>query len=234
MGKIVSAITPRRGNLKKNNLSGQHAIDPIRVAICDQSPTIRNGLQHIFGTAPDIDIVLVGSSQAEVLSKSDGLDIDVILVDISDEMLAGIKYLNKFREKIPDAKVMILTGGKGCRKCWDKNQIIEAVEMGVESIQCKREAEADEIISAVRTVQKGGKILAPSCVNEALLSFQFKTRVKLSEREQEVLDLITMRISNNDIAEKLNISVHTFYIHMHSILSKLDAKKHANAELRLH
>lgn len=234
MGKKVPTITPRGGNLKRNNLSGQHATDPIRVAICDQSPTIRNGLQHILGTAPDIDIVLIGSSQAEILSKSDGLDIDVIQVDIGDEMLAGVKYLDKFREKIPDAKIMILTGGKGCRNCWDKNQIIEAVKMGVESIQCKREAEADEIISAVRTVHKGGKILAPSCVNEALLSLQFKTQVKLSEPEQEVLDLITMRISNNDIAEKLNISVHTVYIHMHSILSKLDVKKHANAELRLH
>jgi len=200
------------------------------VVICDRCATIRSGLQFLMSAAPDINIVLTASSQAEVLSQSDDLDIEVILVDIEDEKAAGIQYLSNFREKIPDAKIVVFTN------CCDNQQIIGTVKLGVAGFQCKQLADADKIISAIRTVHGGGKALDP-CVTEALLSHmqtsQGKAQAQLSAREQEVLDLIAAGKSNNDIANNLLISVRTVKFHVSSILSKLGVKNRTQAALWL-
>ena len=158
------------------------------------------------------------------------MDIDVIQVDIDDEKTSGFEYLSKFREKIPNAKIMVFTD------CCDDQKIIGAVEMGIEAFQCKQEAEADEIVRAVHTVHKGGRALAP-CVSEALLSqmrsSQDKMQAQLNSREQEVLDLIAEGRTNNDIAGNLYISVRTVKFHVGSILSKLGVKNRTQAALWL-
>jgi NarL family two-component system response regulator LiaR len=228
--KKASAVTHRSKKSPQDKTSARSASESVRVAICDLNPTIRCGLQHILSADPDIEVVLSATSQDEILDKLDGVDIDVIQVDIDDEKETGFEYLNKFREKIPDAKIMIFTD------CCDNEQIIGAVEMGVEAFQCKQEAEADEIINAVHTVHKGGRALAP-CVTEALLSHmqssQNKAQAQLSAREQEVLGLIGVGKTNNDIADKLFISVRTVKFHVSSILAKLEVKNRTQAALWL-
>ena len=217
-------------NVRQNNPSEQIATESIRVAICDLSATIRSGLQQILSADPNIEVVLSATSRAEVLDKAEGLDIDVIQIDIDDEKETGFKYLSEFRKKLPNAKIMVFTD------CCDTRQIIGAVEMGIEAFQCKQEAEADEIIDAVHKVHNGGKALAP-CVTEALLSHmqrsQEKTQAQLSAREQEVLDLIASGKTNNDIANNLFITVRTVKFHVSSILSKLDVKNRTQAALWL-
>ena len=208
--------------------NGPSTIDSIRVVICDLSPTTRSGLQHILSDYSDVDIVMSVSSRAEVLGKADDLDIDVILVDIDDEQGAGFEYFNDFRKRMPGIKIMVFTN------CRDNKQIIEAVALGVEGFQCKQEADASQIINTVRTLHRGGKALA-SRVTEALLSEmqsdKLKSEARLSAREQQVLDLIALGKSNDDIAKKLGISIRTVKFHVSSILSKLKAKNRTEAAL---
>jgi NarL family two-component system response regulator LiaR len=170
------------------------------------------------------------SSYAQVLSHSDDLDIDVILVDIEDEKNTGLEYLRNFREKIPEAKILVFTD------CEDHKQIVEVIELGIEGFQCKQDADANEIVDSIHTLHEGGRDLAP-CVTEALLqevqSAQLMTRAQLSEREQDVLDLIAKGKSNSDIADKLYISVRTVKFHVSSILAKLNVKNRTEAALWL-
>jgi len=220
----------REKNVKQNKSSAQSATESIHVAICDDCPTIRYGLEQILRADPDIEVVVNASSQIEVLDKSDDLDIDIILIDIEDEKQAGLDCLIEFRKKIPAAKIMVFTA------CEDSKQIMGALELGIEGFQCKQDANADEIIQAIRTVHKGGRDLSP-CVTVALL-MQMKTEqqmveAQLSAREQDVLDLIAEGNSNNDIAEKLYISVRTVKFHVSSILSKLNVKNRTEAALWL-
>jgi DNA-binding NarL/FixJ family response regulator len=208
----------------------ESAPQSIQVAICDFSATIRYGLQHILSDASGIDVVMKVPSQAEAIKHSDGLDIDVIIIDIDDEMEKGLEYIVNFREKMPETKILVFTA------CRENTKIVEAIEFGVEGFLCKLDAEVDEIESAICAVHRGGRPLAPR-VTEALLnhmqSKQAIEKASLSAREKEVLDLISTGKTNNDIADYLYISVRTVKFHVSSIFSKLKVKNRTEAALWL-
>jgi NarL family two-component system response regulator LiaR len=222
--------TLHEGKTQQDQTSVQNASESIHVVICDDCPTIRCGLERILGDSPDIEVVMNTSSYTEVLSHSDDLDIDVILIDIEDEKNTGLECLRNFREKVPDAKILVFTD------CEDHKQIVEVIELGVEGFQCKQDADANEIVDSIHTLHEGGRDLAP-CVTEALLqemqSERLMTQAQLSVREQDVLDLIAKGKSNNDIADKLYISVRTVKFHVSSILAKLNVKNRTEAALWL-
>ena len=217
-------------NKLKEDPSQQEASGPIRVAICDLCPTIRHGLEHIFESAPDIDVVMLVSSRDEILDRKDDLEIDVMLLDIDDHAHDVVEYLTSFRDKLPDTKILVFTN------CAEHPQIISVIEQGVEGFQCKQDAEIDELTAAIRTVHHGGKDLAP-CVTEALLTQmkaeQHRSQAQLSAREQQVLDLIAKGKTNDAIASALFISTRTVKFHVSSILSKLDVKNRTEAALWL-
>jgi NarL family two-component system response regulator LiaR len=202
----------------------------IRLAICDSCPTIRHGLEHIFDSAPDIDVVVLTASRDEFLSQPDEQDVDVILIDIDDHEHDVTGYIETFRENLPNTKILIFTN------CKDNVQIINVIEQGIEGFQCKQDADIDDITGAVRTVHKGGTDLAP-CVTEALLmqmkADQHMAKAQLSAREQQVLDLIAQGKTNDGIADTLFISTRTVKFHVSSILSKLDVKNRTEAALWL-
>ena len=226
------SVSSREKNSQQDKTSVQSPAEPVRVALCDLNPTIRCGLEHILNADPGIEIVLASASYDEVIKNADSLDIDVIEVDINDGKNAGLDYLSELRDRIPDAKTMVFTD------CRDSEIIVGAIEMGVEGFQCKQDAEADEIVSAVHTVHNGGKALAP-CITEALMEHIQSIRNKkqmpeqLSSREYEVLELIGAGKSNSDIADNLYISVRTVKFHVSSILSKLGVKNRTQAALWL-
>jgi NarL family two-component system response regulator LiaR len=202
----------------------------IRLAICDSCPTIRHGLEHIFDSAPDIDVVVLTASRDEFLSQPDEQDVDVILIDIDDHEHDVTGYIETFRENLPNTKILIFTN------CKDNLQIINVIEKGIEGFQCKQDADIDDITGAVRTLHKGGTDLAP-CVTEALLmqmkADQHMAKAQLSAREQQVLDLIAQGKTNDGIADTLFISTRTVKFHVSSILSKLDVKNRTEAALWL-
>ena len=173
----------------------------IQVAICDCCPTIRYGLQHVLSTDLNINIVAQASSHEEMLTRFSEVDLDVILIDIETEKQTGLAYLRQFREKRPDVKTIIFTNYT------KKKVILEAIDIGVQGFKLKQ-ADCNEIIEAIHVVHKGGTSLAP-CVTTTLLEQlqknQQQMQSELSQREQEVLDLIAIGKTNNDIANALFI-----------------------------
>ncbi len=203
----------------------------IRVAICDCCPTIRYGLQHILGSDPGIATVAEADCHEELLLRFLDTRLDVVLIDVeaSKQTGTGFKYLRKFRELRPEVKTIIFTGHT------DKKVILEAIEIGVQGYQLKQ-ADCKDIIKAIHTVHNGGTSLAP-CVTETLMDeLQTKHRLaqaQLSDREQEVLNLIAKGQTNSDIAKALYISVRTVKFHVSSILTKLNVRNRTEAALKV-
>ena len=220
--KVITTVR-RRGKER-----GEMSIS-IQVAICDCCPTIRYGLQHILSTDLNINMVAQASSHEEILTRFADVDLDVILIDVEANTQTGFNYLRQFHEMRPDVKTIIFTGYT------DKKVILEAIDIGVQGYQLKQ-ADCNEIISAIHVVHRGGTSLAP-CVTTTLLEQMQKNQqqmqAELSQREQEVLDLIAKGKTNSDIAHALFISVRTVKFHVSSILTKLNVRNRTEAALRI-
>jgi DNA-binding NarL/FixJ family response regulator len=163
----------------------------------------------------------------DVFTNSLDIGMDVILVDFKEIKPSGLGYLKKFREKLPNVKIIIFTS------CSDTSLIMNAVELGVQGFQMKQ-AEASEIINAIHIVHQGGRSMA-SCVTHALMEHaqnrKFQLQSSLSNREQEVLQLISQGKSNIEIGEKLFISTRTVKFHVSAIFIKLNVKNRTEAAL---
>ena len=199
----------------------------IRVAICDHCSTIRCGLRYILNADPDIETVAESCLSREILSQFARVDLDVMLIDLEQNKQTWLDDLFQFRKLKPNVKTIIFTANN------DKKLILEAVEMGIQGYLLKQ-AESEEIINAIHVVHKGGTSLAP-CVSTILLEHlqqkQLQLQANLSKREQEVLDLIALGKTNNDIANKLFISIRTVKFHVSSILEKLHVRNRTEAAL---
>lgn len=199
----------------------------IHVAICDHCAIIRCGLRYILNADPNIDVVVEACSFEEMLSKFARINLDVILIDLEPDKLAGLDNLCKFRELKPNAKTIIFTNES------NKKLILVAVKMGVQGYLLKQ-AKREEIIDAIHVVHKGGTSFAP-CVTTTLLEHlqqkQQQLQASLSKREQDVLDLIALGKTNNDIAKTLYISTRTVKFHVSSILAKLNVRNRTEAAI---
>jgi NarL family two-component system response regulator LiaR len=201
----------------------------IRVAVCDHSPTVRYGLRNILGSSTNIEIVREVAAHQEILTTIGSADADVLMIDFSPNNSSEIDCLKKFMSICPDTKVIVFTNA-----C-DDYLIMRALDLGVQGFKLKQ-ASANEIIKTVHEVSQGRISMAP-CVTATLLNQIQKKKQnemsRLSDREQEILDLISLGQSNGEIADKLYISIRTVKFHASSIFAKLNVKNRTEAALKV-
>jgi DNA-binding NarL/FixJ family response regulator len=206
----------------------------IRVAICDDSPIVRNGLKSILNADTGIRVAFEASSPAEILKGSAGIELDIILADLAEqdysEAQAEKNLLSELGKSHPLVKVIALND------CDNRRRLVELIELGVKGFQCKHHCTADEMTQAVHKVHGSGTHFSSCAMDAVLHNLQAKeTRpnANLSKREQQVLDLVAQGKSNDDIGRNLFISTCTVKFHVSSILSKLNVKNRTEAALWL-
>lgn len=200
----------------------------IRVSLCDRSPAILCGLKQILSQDPKIDVVSEISSTDDLLHRLIDEDQDILILDMEENQQLNTKCLENFRQLRPDVKIIVFT------TCKNWQTIMDTLKLGVQGFLLK-DASPEDLIQSVHKIYNGGTSLA-ACVTTAMVehlstkkSQTQHTQQPLSNREQEVLDLLARGKTNNDIADKLFITPRTVKFHVSSIFTKLNVKNRTEA-----
>ena len=202
-------------------------MSPIRVVIADDHKIIRVGLRGLLEREKDIVVTGEAASADEVLNILAMHPTDVVLMDIDLGDTNGIATTLKIKEIYPLIHVLGLTMHE------EPDYIIKMLEAGASGYLLKN-AGREELLAAIHAVAKGDSYFSQK-VSVTLLQAITRQRenpeqkkptidTPLSDREIEVLRLITQEYSNGEIAEKLFISIRTVDTHRRNLLQKLQVK----------
>ncbi|MCK2158886.1 MULTISPECIES: response regulator transcription factor [Exiguobacterium] len=190
----------------------------IRVLLVDDHEMVRAGVSAFLSTQADIEVVAEasdGQAGAELALKHRP---DVVLMDLVMEPVDGVEGTRLIRKEWPDAKILVVTS------FLDDEKVYPVIEAGAMSYVLKT-ASAFEIAEAIRKTASGQSVMAAQVTGKMMERLRKPTshlHDDLTEREQEVLQLMARGMANQEIADELFISLKTVKTHVSNILSKLD------------
>ena len=215
-------------------MSAPHTIGPpIRIAVADDHPVVREGLVAMLETQPDFEVVGEAGSGPEALAVVAERRPDVLLLDLEMPGLDGVGVLRRLRETGAPTRAIAFT-------VFDTDErIIAAVEAGAAGYLLKGAPRAD-IFAAVRVVAAGGSLLAPVAASTVLRrvrgddgrSPRSPTSPALTPRERAVLEQLARGLGNKQIAYALGITERTVKFHVSSVFTKLGASNRTEAVTR--
>ena len=208
----------------------------IRVLITDDQALFREGLETLLSVHQDIQVVGQASNGQEAVELSLKIRPDIVLMDMQMPILNGAGATRRLKQYLPDCRIIALTTFD------DKETIFDALRAGAAGYLLKDVSSAD-LANAIRLTARGDSILEPSIAAKVLEEF---SRVSsrpvvdrssilpepLSDREIEVLKLVTQGLSNREIAAKLFISPGTAKTHVHNVCGKLGVQNRTEAAIR--
>ena len=200
------------------------AAKPIRVMIVDDHAVVRGGLKFFLLGFDDLELAGEAEDGEEALRLCDQIHPDVILMDMMMPGIDGATATQAIRQRHPQVQVIALTSFK------EQDLVQRALQAGAIGYLLK-DVQADELAEAVRAAHAGRPTLAPEAT-QALIQAATQPPQPghdLTEREREVLALMVKGLSNNEIAERLIVSISTVKYHVSGILSKLGAANRAEA-----
>jgi len=182
----------------------------ISVVLVDDHAVVRSGIRLLLDRQEDIEVIGEAGNAKDALFRARALKPDVILLDVVMPGESGIDVLPRLLEESPETKVLVLSMQD------DPSYVREAFAAGAQGYVLK-EAADEEVVSAVREIAKGGRYVHPT-LGARMVAAEAEERAAadadpLSERERDVLRLLALGHTNQEIAEKLYISVRTAESH---------------------
>jgi two-component system, NarL family, response regulator NreC len=190
----------------------------IRVLVVDDHAVVRSGLVLMLGREDDMEVVGEAGRAEEAILRAKLLQPDVVLLDVVLPGRSGIEIAPEIRDAAPDTKLLILSMQD------DPRYVHEAFGAGASGYVLKEAADT-EVVAAIREVANGGNYVHPA-LGARLAAHAARERTEaeddpLSEREHEVLRLLALGHTNQEIAKMLYISVRTAETHRAHIMQKL-------------
>lgn len=202
----------------------------IKLVIVDDHQIIRAGLELMFETMDDIEVLGTADNGVTGLAQITKLQPDLVLTDIRMTEMDGIELIKQLHQTTPNLPVVVLTTFD------DQRPIQQAMQLGARGFLLK-DADQATILKTIRGAMKGETYLEPSIAGKAFTTSTTTNEIVLTPREYDVLRQVAQGFHSKEIAETIGVSERTVKAHLTSIYNKLGVFSRAEAvakALQLH
>jgi DNA-binding NarL/FixJ family response regulator len=201
----------------------------IRVLLADDHAVLRAGLRMLINGQPDMAVVGEAATGEDAWRQAVVVQPDVVLLDLSMPGMGGMEATERIVRDCPDVRVLVLTMHD------DLAYLRSVLAAGASGYVLKRSADT-ELLSAIRITHRGGTYLEPSLAGDVVeetlgrrgRQAEEAARSPLSDREREVLRLVAQGHTNQQIAERLFLSVKTVETYRARLMTKLGLRTRAD------
>lgn len=206
----------------------------VRVVVADDEVAYRNALQRTLDLMPDCEVVAMCKDGQEALDACLAETPDVLLTDVNMPRMSGVELAAKLSAESPEIKIVVLTVQE------DDETVYDAFRAGALGYLLKSSTPQD-VIEAIRLAAKGEAKITPKIAAKVVADFRRVREIDppddtelyvLSDREQEILDLIAEGMRNKEIANKLCIAEKTVKNHVSNILKALHVNSRTEAAMK--
>jgi DNA-binding NarL/FixJ family response regulator len=210
----------------------------ICILIADDHLFYREGVRSLLSGVPDVEVVGEASNGAEAVQLASRLKPDVILMDLKMPGMNGIEATHEILKSKPDVGILIITMFD------DDDSVFAMMRAGARGYILK-DADQNELLRAIQSVYSGEAIFSPTIARRMVNFFANPPKATgtpqpdtseafpdLTEREQEILELIALGQNNSAIANRLSLSLKTVQNYVSNILNKLQAADRVEAMLK--
>lgn len=199
---------------------------PISILLVDDHTLVRQGLRLLLSQDPEISIVGEAANGLQALDQVARLQPQVVLMDLMMPEMDGVTAIAQLRKDFPDTEVIALTS------VLEDASVISAVRNGAIGYLLK-DMQATELLRCIKAAAAGQVQLAPEAASRLMRELRFQEEAPaLTEREQEVLELVSKGLSNAQIGENLCIGEKTVKTHVSRLLQKLNVR--SRTQLAVH
>jgi DNA-binding NarL/FixJ family response regulator len=200
----------------------------IRLLVVDDHPVVRAGLRTLLGAQADMEVVGEADDGRVAIERAIELQPDVVVMDITMKGMGGLDATREIKRRLPNIKVLVLTMHE------NEEYLRQLIEAGATGYVLKQAVDT-ELAVAIRAVQRG-EVFLYSSFSRILLgdlvqdedteqeSSQLDSYERLSQREREVLRLVALGHTNQEIADQLYLSVKTVETYRSRVMDKLNLR----------
>lgn len=200
-------------------------MNKVKILIADDHNLIIDGIKSMLQNIKEYEIIDVAFNGREAVDKALDLKPDVIIMDISMPILNGIEASKLILESLKEVKIIALSQHE------DDEYILKMLEVGGYGYLTKN-SKKSEFVEAINSAINGKKyfnkriydLMLNRMLNEKEIVKKREEKVHITQREKEIIQLIANELSNQDIAEELNISLRTVETHRRNVMQKLNVK----------
>jgi len=205
----------------------------IQVCLVDDQTLVRQGIRSLLELVNDIDVVAEAGDGVEALRLVREKKPDVILLDVRMPRLGGIEVLKALQNSNELPPTIILTTFD------DQEVVLEGIRAGAKGYLLK-DVSLEQLVGAIRTLAGGGTLIQPTVTERLVKHFEavprnfpsLETPDPLTDRETEILRIMSGGYSNREIAEALHVAEGTIKNHVSNILSKMGVRDRTRAVLK--
>lgn len=201
----------------------------IRILVVDDHHIVREGLRALIETEPGLELVGEARDGYEAVLKARSIKPDVILMDLVMPRMDGLEAISQIKRENEQVQILVLTSYS------EDSKVFSAIKLGAMGYLLK-DSLPQELLRSIREVYHGQPSLHPSIARKLMTELNRPSETPsvgepLTEREGDVLKLLALGLSNQDIADRLVISERTVRTHVSNILMKLHLANRTQAAL---